>query len=189
MVLKLHTPVDLSRRLRTHMVKRSKNKQNWRRGKKGRRFVALDEALVFEELFSMCAMHLIMDFVCDELKANTVHCVCAQWVWSNSVNAQLLHRDHTYGYGKYISMLIGFDGFVIDTLFPDGHGTAPANCHVLIFDSYDLHAGGAGANFSKLLVSFAVPSITEFSRIAHQNLHKPKRNYPCYHRDCAAVEL
>ena len=186
MVLKLDTPVLLTPRLRNHMKKRSENKKNWRRGKKGRRFVALDEALVFEELFSMCAMELVMDFVCDGLNADAVHCVCAQWVWSNSVNAQLLHRDHTYGYGKYMSMLIGFDGFVIDTLILERCVAAPANCHILVFDSYDMHAGGPGTNFSKLLVSFAVPSIPEFSRIAHQNLHKPKRNYPLYCR--AAVE-
>lgn len=193
MVLKLCTRIELTDKLKTHMEKRASNKGNWRRGKKGRRFVALDENLVFVELFAICPMDLIMPFVCDTLKSDTVSCVCAQWVCSNSVTAQLLHRDHEYGYGKYVTVLVGFDGFVIDTLLPvvENQITSlkPASCNILVFDSYELHAGAAGSNFSKLLISFAIPSIPEFTKIAHQNLHGVKKKYLRYDRRGDVLKL
>lgn len=188
-VLRLDTPAILTDRLRTHMKTCEKNKKNWRRGRPGRQFIALNESLTLAELSRTGALDLVIPFLFRQLRARTVWCVCAQWMRSNSVKPQAAHRDHNCGYGKYVSVLIAIDNSVVDTLLAtndeDPRDMYSANCKILAYDAYHLHAGAAGTNQSKLLINFSIPSLPDYPKIAHHNLHGVKKKYPMLQLDPA----
>jgi hypothetical protein len=178
-MLRLGGGVCLSDVFRGHLRYRESKSVFRRRGHGGGRvFVVLDEELVLSELRGWCDFGKISCFLREHLQCDEICCVHAVWLHSSCARAQAVHRDHSHGYGKYVTVVFTVDDSLVDTMVLVGDEIECASCKILVYDGYLRHFGPSGTSKSKVFVSFSDPSLKEFGSIARGNGHGRKQFYP-----------
>ena len=163
--------VDVSQRLLDHVEARSRQKRFYRRGSGRRRFIALDETLVLQEIAPLLRRGEVRSFLRHILgPRDNICCVSAHLLRALSgCTRQRVHRDHAVA-NRVVNVIFCLDGANVDTLVegPDGE-MVPADCALLMYDAFHPHAGPAGRSSNKLFMAFSDPGIADFDQVAAVN--------------------
>ena len=177
MFLRLNDPATITPSFKAHLWNRANSKQYQRRGSPGRTFVALDEKLALGEMTKMAQWEQIRSFMYAHSCTRNLYCVSAQWLHANSARHQRPHRDHTHGYGRYFAVIFTIDASRVDTMLETESGHTPADCAILVYDTFHTHFGPSGRNWSKVFVCFADTTFDQYNSLAKQQLHGRKKAY------------
>ena len=161
--------VKATSRLRTHVQTRIKDKKYHRYGGKCRKHIHLDERLVMQEMRQFFKQEPAMEaFI--RRKIPNASCVASIMILSSEhAPEQRLHHDHDCGYDRCLSLIFSINNKSVDTQVTDAR--IPIKAPALLYDTYMLHAGPAGARNDKITLNFADLNDPKYRRIARQNGH------------------
>lgn len=159
----------LSAAIHAHVELRRRDSRFHFRGKTFKKWVDLDPVVMVNELQGFLSEVEVSRFLVATLGDN-VCCVSAELLVTTSATApqQRKHRDHKYGYGKYVYLAFDINGRLVDTLIDEDGALCPANCPALLFDAFTFHAGPAGNNQAKIFLGFSNPRLPCFRRMLRQ---------------------
>ena len=159
----------LSGAIYAHVEERRRSSRFHFRGKPFKTWVDLDPVLMVNELQEFLSNIEVSTYLLATL-GDDVCCVTAELLLTSSAKApqQKKHRDHKFGYGKFVYLVFDIDGHLVDTLIDEDGTLCPANCPALLFDAFAYHAGPAGNRQSKILLGFSNPRLPCFRRMLRQ---------------------
>ena len=172
----------LSATVLAHIEERRGNPRFHFSGKTFKRWVDLDPMLMVNELHHFLSDVDVSTYLVATL-GEDVCCVTAELLLTTSAKApqQSKHRDHTFGYRKYVYLVFDINGRLVDTLIDEDGTLCPANCPALLFDAFTFHAGPAGNSQTKIFLGFSNPRLRCFRRMLHQQ--RPRAFIPVKHHE------
>ena len=172
----------LSATILAHIEERRGNPRFHFSGKTFKRWVDLDPMLMVNELHHFLSDVDVSTYLVATL-GEDVCCVTAELLLTTSAKApqQSKHRDHTFGYRKYVYLVFDINGRLVDTLIDEDGTLCPANCPALLFDAFTFHAGPAGNSQTKIFLGFSNPRLRCFRRMLHQQ--RPRAFIPVKHHE------